>query len=189
MAVYECACDTCGKTFTAVRSQSQPKPRFCSNACRFQRNGATPEAILNRFVDRSGGDEACWPFNGPRSRGGYGVVHSKRQIIRAHRLAWELAHGPIPIGLVVCHHCDNPPCCNPSHLFLGTDTENVADRESKGRTAKGDGHRRSILRAQDIPAIRALEGTMTLHAVATRYGVNDSTIWCVWKRKTWRHVA
>lgn len=80
----------------------------------------------------------CWEWQKARNGDGYGSVFLFGRPIKTHRLAWELAYGPIPEhesyhGMCVCHHCDNPPCCNPAHLFLGTHRENALDRRSKGR--------------------------------------------------------
>jgi hypothetical protein len=85
------------------------------------------------MVDRSGGPDACWPWTG-RTEGGYGRLWFKNKHERAHRVAWALANNqPVPDGMVVCHRCDNPPCCNPADLWLGTRTDNNADRDAKGR--------------------------------------------------------
>lgn len=82
-------------------------------------------------------DSGCWEWSGARyvpNRGGYGVLHREHRAIAAHRYAWMLAHGPIPAGLFVCHKCDNPPCFRLSHLFLGTQTDNMRDMSAKGRS-------------------------------------------------------
>ncbi len=87
-------------------------------------------------VDKSGGANACWPWTGSRLPTGYGQVYQAGgQRLLAHRTAWELENGPIPDGMRVLHHCDNPPCCNPGHLFLGTDADNMNDRDQKGHNA------------------------------------------------------
>lgn len=93
--------------------------------------GCTPESRFWRKVDKSGD---CWEWRGFRGANGYGKAHlTRKPSTYAHRIAWTLTNGPIPKGMHVCHHCDNPPCCNPAHLFLGTAKDNVHDMMVKGR--------------------------------------------------------
>jgi hypothetical protein len=109
--------------------------------------------IAERFwpkVDKSG---ECWIWRGAKNRNGYGTFMLGEFQARAHRVAYELTYGPILDRLMVCHHCDNPPCCNPAHLFLGTVADNAADMVKKGRQARGDHHGfrlhpESVLRGQ-----------------------------------------
>lgn len=92
---------------------------------------------LARRLDKSGGPDACWPWMGSRNTGGSGKNHGSIQagrMVKAHRIAWILAGGPVPDGMCVLHRCDNPPCCNPAHLFLGTVADNNRDRDAKGRS-------------------------------------------------------
>lgn len=114
-------------------------------------------------------------------------VRGKR--VLAHRQAWQMANGPIPPGIKVCHHCDNPKCVNTDHLFLGTQADNTRDRDRKGRhwTYIGEDVHNAKLTDAAVREIRASSETEA--ALAARYGVRQTTINRVRNRKTWRHVS
>ena len=82
---------------------------------------------FNREIGR------CWEWTGYRHPMGHGMIGDGRRLVYTHRVSWEITNGPIPSGLLVCHHCDNPPCVRPSHLFVGTQADNVRDMWAKGR--------------------------------------------------------
>ena len=93
-----------------------------------------PQPFWDRCIPEP--NTGCWLWMDCAHEFGYGLLKiggRKGPVVRAHRYAWELHNGPIPRGLFVCHRCDNPPCCNPAHLFLGTNADNVRDMRRKGR--------------------------------------------------------
>jgi hypothetical protein len=127
-------CDHCGRSFEIPASRLKFGPAlYCSNECRYEAVKVDPIASVLSRVDRSGGPDACWPYMGTRLPSGYGTHSSGGEHRYAHRVAYEAEHGPIPDGMFICHHCDNPPCCNPAHLFAGSPTENVQDMIAKQR--------------------------------------------------------
>lgn len=114
-----------------------------------RRPKADTKTLAERLWQRVavGGPDECWPWTAKTTcAGGYGKLYSGQTIIRAHRFAYELAKGPIPQGLIVRHICDNPPCCNPGHLVVGTMKENTQDMMRRGRSKKGRFLRSECLR-------------------------------------------
>jgi hypothetical protein len=97
---------------------------------------------MKRFWDkvRMGLPDECWEWRASTNSYGYGKFGIVGRVLGAHRIAWELSHGPVPEGQCVLHRCDNPPCCNPAHLFLGTQADNMRDCKAKGRNPHGERH-------------------------------------------------
>jgi len=170
------------------------------------RYGSPEERFWARVDKRPDG---CWIWTGGRLQsGGYGHLHVGDREMRAHRFSWELHRGSIPEGLHVCHKCDNPPCVNPDHLFLGTDADNLADMRRKGRwhrgfpkgedhwsrrhpeaIPRGSKHPQAKLTEDDVREIRrAAEAGETALELAARFPVSRLHIYSILRRKTWRHV-
>lgn len=126
---------------------------------------------------RRGGEHDCWPWLGGKTAKGYGRLEKSTVEFRAHRVAFALAREtPLPGVVMVCHDCDNPPCCNPAHLFLGVAKDNAADAVSKGRlrTPRARSNGNGKLSDAEVQAIRAspAPGTET----AKRYGVSPALV-------------
>lgn len=138
---------------------------------------------INSRVTESG----CIKWTGHRDACGYGRVRWQGRQHLAHRVAWERAHGPIPVGLCVCHCCDNRACINPDHLFLGTQADNVADMIAKGRARplKGMNNGRAKLTEEQASQVRAATGK--LHQIAARFGIGLSQVSEIKRGKGWRH--
>lgn len=141
------------------------------------------EKTIVRFwatVDKSSGADGCWPRKGVRTADGYarfqqGDFRSGTLVQwAAHRLAWALTFGEIPSGMCICHHCDNPPCCNPSHLFLGTHLDNVRDKVAKGRQAREKCRRKRIYRGEKHPGSKLTDAQREM--IAARLANNAKVI-------------
>ncbi len=146
---------------------------------------------------RIGKQDECWPWTKGKSSmdewRAYGVVWFNGKKYKAHRLAYELFNRSLLPGEIVCHHCDNPPCCNPRHLFAGSHGDNLRDCDSKGRrnlehgvdryNAKLDDDKIRKIRAQYIPRIVGVD------TLAEKFGVSRSMIYSIVTWKRWKHVT
>jgi len=147
-------------------------------------------SLAERFWPKVQKSDGCWIWLGKTNKG-YGVVivrsHRVATYLGAHRVAWELAHGPIGDGLCVCHRCDNPQCVRPDHLFLGSNADNLADMRAKGRHARGPGRGAKKLTWADVDLIRLAAETLpvTLTAIARAWGVSIQTISQVVRNRAW----
>lgn len=149
-------------------------------------------------------DDPCWIWIAARDRGGYGLFQVKLADGRfvselAHRVARAITHGALS-PLNTCHRCDVRSCVRPSHLWEGTDAENLADRDAKGRQARGSAvvpetrprgsaHYETHLTEEIVRSIRvrvAAGGNQS--AIGRALGIDQSTVNCIVKRRTWRHV-
>lgn len=143
---------------------------------------------IGRFwtkVDKTGG---CWFWTAHRDTKGYGKFNAGDgpSTWVAHRYSWTLANGPIPDGLTVCHRCDNPPCVNPAHLFLGTNADNTADRDAKLRMARGTRNARSKLTPEQVQRIREMfTAGRSNRLIALDFGVREASIYQIRHGLTW----
>lgn len=152
-------------------------------------NRDTPKEKLLALVQKNK-KTGCWEWKGARiGNNGYGRMFHKGEQMPAHRWAWIIFRGEITEGHSVCHHCDNPICVNPEHLFVGTHAENMRDMAGKGRHngPKGEDHYNAILNANQVKEIRCRRGEPTKR-LANEYGCSPDNILRIWNRKTWRTV-
>ena len=131
--------------------------------------------------------DQCKEWQGQCNSNGYGIFQVNGKKYRAHRISWQLEHGPIPRGMKILHECDNPPCVKLTHLFLGTQADNVRDATNKGRMAKGYQTGKSKVTEDQVREIRSLEGT-NQYELAKRFNITQPTISNIMNRRTWRHI-
>lgn len=147
---------------------------------------------VQRFWSKVQKTESCWLWTGyclrrghsgrGKGRGPYGCVAigTRGKNMLAHRLSWVLHFGPIPDGIWVLHHCDNPPCVNPAHLFLGTHADNMADMVRKGRSdrdRRGERNPSSKLTGAKVSEIRGmLAQGLPQRVIATRYAISPAMV-------------
>lgn len=185
-AVWRCKCD-CGKE-KLVRALDLKTGATRSCGCLYKKPGILVR-VKNRAVIT---DRGCWEWRTPR--GGYAYTQVDGVKMPVHRAVYEQVRGPIPDGLEVCHNCpggDNPTCCNPDHLWLGTRKENAEDAVRKGKVHGGEAHRNANLTNEQT--VRAFEefhiqGTK-ISSIARRLGVAPVIVSDIVHRKTWRRAT
>lgn len=151
--------------------------------------------LVERFwskVDTSG--DGCWLWRGAVDRHGYGQFTVRRgDVQRAHRVAWKLAYGHsrLPEGKQVAHRCDVPGCVRPSHLFLASNAENLADMSAKGRSTRGERSPSAKLTESDVREIHRLFLTgecRVQRELGRRFGVSGRAVGLILAGKNWSHV-
>lgn len=161
------------------------------------RNKFASRPLAERFWEKVRKAEGCWEWTAFRMRNGYGTIGYETKPGRkwfAHRVSWLLHYGPIPDGMFVCHHCDNPGCVRPDHLFLGTPADNMADKKRKGRDyapgSPGERNPKAKLTEAMVRRIHALaSGGMTQVQVGAIMGVTQTTVGCIMLGHTWKHLG
>lgn len=149
-----------------------------------------PKPIADRFWPKVkvGLPDECWEWMGKKSKKGQGIFRGNKDVGSA-RTAYRLAYGDIPDGLWVLHKCDNPPCCNPNHLFLGTQKDNMHDCSVKGRISRGEKRYNAKLNTKDVINIRTqYNDGFTMREISRTYRVANSTIFNIIHKKSWKHV-
>ena len=134
----------------------------------------------------------CWNWTAYRDKKGYGMFNVGRSAKYAHRVSFEIFVGPIPAGegyhgTCVCHHCDNPSCVNPSHLFLGANADNVRDMHDKGRAAIGEQNGSAKLTVAQVYAIRA--DPRTQRVIGEAYGIHQVQVSRIKRHQLWSHIT
>lgn len=158
-------------------------------------------AMAARFWSKVEKTDGCWIWKAARNRStGYGAFCVVKPYIRgAHRVSYQMVYGPVPPGTVICHHCDNPACVRPDHLFAGTHADNVRDKVAKGRQARGErlnkasqvGGRNHAAKLTDAQVIEIRERVANGERptdVAREFGIRYRTLWTITARKRWTHL-
>lgn len=150
--------------------------------------------LLQKFEEKCVKSNGCWEWHGTKTKAGYGQMQIDKQRVYAHRVSYRLFHGVEPGDFRVCHHCDNPSCVNPGHLFLGTDADNVHDMDKKGRRVRigqpGQAHPNAKLTDQQVALMRRkFKDGSTREELAAEFGVTAGNVWRIVTNRVWRHIA
>lgn len=193
-----CHCGCGQKTWIATKT-SPGKNWIKGCPVKFAPGHGSKRPLLERFLKKLNKNgpthpalgTPCWEWTGARRKKGYGMLRIDGKTCAAHRVSYELAFQKIPDGLSVLHRCDNPPCCNPAHLFLGTYADNAQDRERKGRsnTVRGSRQGSALLDEDKVREIRHRRASGELRRdLAKAFDVSIHCIDDIVHRKSWKHV-
>lgn len=158
-----------------------------------------PHPCTGKFLSRIKKTDACWLWvAATTAHYGHGVLRFKNKMVKAHRVSWEIFRGEVPEGMCVLHKCDIPNCVNPDHLFIGTQTDNMKDMDSKGRRGRrSEGVGKSLgskngatkMTDADIIAIREVPARRGVGAaLAAKFGISHSSVVRIRSRETWAHI-
>ena len=148
--------------------------------------------LRDRLFARVNKTDFCWVWFGSKIKCGYGNIYTgpgRTETKLVHRVSWELHHGPIPEGMLVCHECDNPPCVRPEHLFLGTDKDNNDDCMAKGRHSYGEKHPTAKLTEKQVIEIKKkISDGKTLLGLSKEYDISRTQLREIRDRESWKHI-
>lgn len=148
--------------------------------------------LMDRFWAKVRKGDQCWEWEATTINRGYGIFYVSRKPVLAHRFSYELHFGPIPTGMIVCHHCDNPLCVRPDHLFAGTYSDNSWDMIAKGRhrPCRGENNPKTKLSESEVLDIltRYFTGDVTQADLARAYSIGPSAIFGIVHGTRWVHV-
>lgn len=177
-----CECG-CGAATPLITHTDRRHGRIAGEYSRFVRGHARRSSPVDYIVDPITG---CWVWQLSTNHAGYGWTYFQGEVWLAHRAAYVRVHGPISPDISVLHECDNPPCVNPDHLFIGTQADNVADCVRKGRKALGEKFGRSKINSAIAAKIReAVAAGMIQRLVAVEFGVAQATVSRAVHRVNW----
>jgi hypothetical protein len=190
--VHERPCRTCGKPFTPTAGNAARGYGFyCGRPCYITGREARRPSLETRFWKRVAKSEGCWLWTGTRYKKGYGrFSYGRNSGILATHFAWQLAHGPIPPDMKLCHTCDTPSCVRIDHLFLGTSADNSADMVAKGRQTFGSRNPMAAFTDDQVIEIRRRyrERESKMVDLAREFGVSRGTVSAIVSGRTWRHL-
>lgn len=185
-------CNHCGKEFLVVPYEATKRPRkHCSRVCRDIARRVPFRERFQKYLSPPN-ERGCILWTGTRSANWYGHIWDRERgdYVATHRAAWEFAHGPIPDNSQVLHHCDEPLCCNPEHLFLGTSLDNMRDKVSKRRHSHGEKASWSKLTEAKVRAIfrRHKEEGIRPSQLAAENNVSCGAIQGILRGRNWKHL-
>jgi len=191
-------CQLCNKIYH-VKNYESNRTKYCSRKCANTANArknaknkkerCSSKAYILSKIEKDK-ETGCWNWLGAKNKQRYGTKTFAGKGIKVHRLFYESFIGEIPQGKNVCHKCDNPSCCNPGHLFLGTQSENMQDMIKKKRSnfLVGEKCKRSIFKNEDILEIRRLYPSITQVGLSKQFNCSEGAIAAIVHRRTWKHI-
>lgn len=186
-------CATCGCEFKRNRKFGRAQwasATYCSMKCsgiaRADKLAKSRPSLRDRWKSLFDKGEGCWEWKGTIEGYGYGVLVHAGKCYRAHVLALKFDGRPVPKGMLACHHCDNPRCVRPSHLYVGSAKDNATDAMDRGRLRVGERHPMRKLSIEQVRLIRSMPGTDT--SIAAEFGISRPNARRIRNGTLWRSV-